>query len=103
MSDLAAARPSRVPEPCLAIRPAGHSRALEDECGDYLQPGSVDALQGAYIERYGLRLVDQPGETLFEEPASETVHSAARAMCSKQVPCRALEVVARVRRDLGAI
>jgi hypothetical protein len=42
------------------------SGALADECGDHLQPGGVDPLEGSDIERYGLRFLEETSETLFE-------------------------------------
>jgi len=40
--------------------------ALANEGGQYLQPGGVNPLEPGYVECDGLRLVEEPGETLFE-------------------------------------
>jgi hypothetical protein len=46
-------------------RPAMAS-AITDECGDHLHPSGVDALQSGDVERYGLRFLEEAGETLFQ-------------------------------------
>jgi hypothetical protein len=45
---------------------AAVASALTNECGDHLHPSGVDALQGGDVERYGLRFLEEAGETRFQ-------------------------------------